>query len=57
VKIPFNRAKGWADIESMIESGTAIDHECLSSQLVSWCGPAICPRVALLRTVLDAARR
>lgn len=57
VKMSFNRSKDWTDIESMIDSGTAINPEYVSVQLVSWRGPMMWPRVARLRTVQDAASR
>jgi hypothetical protein len=56
MKVSFNRAKDWVDIEAMLASGTPIDADYVSRELVNFRGPMMHPRTAVLRQLVRRAR-
>jgi hypothetical protein len=48
-KLSFNRLRDWADVDAMLDAGTAIDISYVEASLVALKGPTMYPRVAALR--------
>jgi len=53
MKLSFNRLKDWADIESIVFSGNAINIDLIEERLVKFRGPTMYPRVARLRKICE----
>jgi len=52
-KLSFGRDKDWVDIRQIIRSGVVLDGAYIERQLIELRGPAMYPRVARLRSLLD----
>jgi hypothetical protein len=56
MKMSSNRAKDWVDIEAMLASGTPVDADYSSRELVGFRGPTMHPRTAVLRQLVRRMR-
>lgn len=53
LKVSFNRTKDWADLEAMVDAGTAIDPDYVERHLVGFKGPTAYPSAARLRRLVE----
>ncbi|MFN8016947.1 MAG: nucleotidyl transferase AbiEii/AbiGii toxin family protein [Acidimicrobiales bacterium] len=53
-KLSFNRDKDWVDIRRMVQEAPPLDLDYIEEQLVAIRGPAMYPRVARLRAMVEA---